>query len=218
MPVINIGLRFVTETEAHGQRRTDFPVITNESSQIELTCRKPWITGDDAELARAPTESPNLRGVESKFLEQHRPPIAFNRSDRRYDGLTCRVTNQLIVGIQKRRSPTSKSERAVKILRCNVVICLVAQPQTKAPTMPALEHAHVILKLVIALGVERMARRRRPTIERSEHLNCGTAGCGSDLVAGPGKLKAYFVHHIFREHRRLGGLNGMCGRRRMESP
>src|SRR6266850_1661992 len=37
MPVTNVGLRFVTEAEAYGQRPTDFPVITNESSEIELT-------------------------------------------------------------------------------------------------------------------------------------------------------------------------------------
>src|SRR6266850_7918789 len=37
MPVTNVGLRFVTEAEAYGQRLTDFPVVTNESSEIELT-------------------------------------------------------------------------------------------------------------------------------------------------------------------------------------
>src|SRR5438132_12045584 len=36
--VTNVGLRFVTEAEAHGQRRTDLPVVSDENSEIELTC------------------------------------------------------------------------------------------------------------------------------------------------------------------------------------
>ena len=35
--VVNVGLCLVTEAEAHGQRPSDFPVVTNESSEIELT-------------------------------------------------------------------------------------------------------------------------------------------------------------------------------------
>src|SRR5262245_54299278 len=34
--ILNVGLRFVTEAETHGQRRSDFPIVTNESSNIEL--------------------------------------------------------------------------------------------------------------------------------------------------------------------------------------
>src|SRR3989449_4728231 len=37
MPVTNVGLRFVTEAEAHGQHPSDFPVVTDEGSEIELT-------------------------------------------------------------------------------------------------------------------------------------------------------------------------------------
>src|SRR5882724_75018 len=60
MPVTNVGLRFVTEAEAHGQRPSDFPVVTNEDSEIELTYCKAWVTCDDAELAGATTASRNL--------------------------------------------------------------------------------------------------------------------------------------------------------------
>src|SRR5262249_21394871 len=155
-------LSFITETEAHCERRPDFPVIAYEGPDIELTCGEGWIAGDDAELARAATGSRNLR-----------PPILFNRSERK-----C----------------------SVKVLRCDAVVCLVAQPDTKAPTMPSPEHTHVILELVTGLSIKRMARGRRAPVERSEYLNCGTGGCWSDLVTGLGKLKADFVHHVFREH------------------
>ena len=37
MPVTNVGLRLVTEAQAYGHRSADFPVVTNESSEIELT-------------------------------------------------------------------------------------------------------------------------------------------------------------------------------------
>jgi len=40
MPVVNIRLRFVTEAEAHSQRRMDLPIVANERSDIELTYRK----------------------------------------------------------------------------------------------------------------------------------------------------------------------------------
>src|SRR5436309_4671206 len=82
MAVMNVGLRFVTEPETHGQRRPDFPIVTNESSNIELAHREVRITCDDAELAGAAAETRNLRRSESNILEQQRPAIPFNRRDR----------------------------------------------------------------------------------------------------------------------------------------
>ena len=38
MVITNVGLRFVTEAETQGQRRLDFPVVCNETSEIELAC------------------------------------------------------------------------------------------------------------------------------------------------------------------------------------
>ena len=95
---MNVGLRFVTESETHGQRRPDFPVVTDETSEIELTCRKAWVPGNDAELGRSATESRDLQRCESESLEQDRPPIPFDGSDRR-QYLTCRVKNPPIVCI-----------------------------------------------------------------------------------------------------------------------
>src|SRR5437867_9625457 len=67
--VTNVGLRFVTEAETHGQSRPDFPIVANESSGIELAYRKFRITCDDAELAGAAAETRNLRRGESNFLK-----------------------------------------------------------------------------------------------------------------------------------------------------
>src|SRR5206468_12973999 len=94
MTIMNVGLRFVTEPETHGQRRPDFPVVTNESSNIELAYRKVRITRDDAELAGPATETRNLRWSESDILEQQCPAIPLNRRDRRLNGLTGRVRNR----------------------------------------------------------------------------------------------------------------------------
>src|SRR5207244_9058939 len=80
MAIMYVGLRFVTEAETHGQRRPDFPIVTNESSNIELAYREVRITCDDAELARPATKTRNLQRIEAAFLEQQRPAIPFNGS------------------------------------------------------------------------------------------------------------------------------------------
>src|SRR5262245_55684351 len=51
MAVVNVGLRFVTEAETQSERRPDFPVVTNESSGVELAYRKFRVTCNHAELA-----------------------------------------------------------------------------------------------------------------------------------------------------------------------
>ena len=164
-------------------------------------------------MGRAATETRNLRRGESKFLEQQRPPIPFDGSDRRWYWLTCGVPDPLIVRIQNRRRATTKSECAFEVLRRDVVICLAAQPHAKSPTVPSVDHSHVILKLMIVLGIERMPRRGRATVERPEHLNRGPDGIRRYLVTRPEKLKACLVHHIFREHRGLCSLDRVRGGR-----
>src|SRR5207249_9452591 len=91
MAIMNVGLRFVTEAETHGQRRPDFPIVTNGSSDIELAQRKVRITRVDAELAGPAAETRNLRWSESDILEQQCPAIPLNRRDRRQIGrASCR--------------------------------------------------------------------------------------------------------------------------------
>src|SRR5207249_9060861 len=98
----------------------------------------------------------NLRRRKSKFMEQQRPPIPFNRSDRCRCGLTGRVQNRLVVRIQNRCSASTKSECPVKVLRRDVVVCLAAQPHTKSPTVLSVEHTQIVLELLIGLRIERM--------------------------------------------------------------
>ena len=51
-PIVDVGLRFVTQAEAGGEVRANFPVITEESPQVELVARDLRIAAIDAELRR----------------------------------------------------------------------------------------------------------------------------------------------------------------------
>src|ERR1700676_624750 len=108
---MNIGLRFIAESEAHRQIRPGAPVVAGEQPCIHLAYRQAGPPSADAELGGAAAERSNLSTA-----------VTLNRTD----------GNELRGTIERGRKSASEGKSPVEIGRRYVIVCLAAQAHTES--------------------------------------------------------------------------------------
>ena len=114
---MNVGLRFITQAQAHGEIGKHAPVIAYECAEVHLMNRKCRYSRGEAELCRASTQASNLPGRVSELAEEQGAAIPLDRTDLLENRLAGRVEHRLVVRIQHRSQTSAERERAVEILR-----------------------------------------------------------------------------------------------------
>src|ERR1700741_903283 len=181
MPVVDIALGFIPESEVQAHVGTQLPLITAEYSNVYVAGREIWSTRVDAELSRPAAKRSNLGVRVAHLLKQKRAAIALDGLNGYKHRIPGTVEHRLIVGVQFRRDATAEFEVPVEILLGDAVIHLSTKTNAEPPRVSVSDNRRVVLQFEGVLRIERVAALRAAADERAQHLQFGVWAVGSRL-------------------------------------
>ena len=108
-PVLQVSLRFVTDTATEKKVRSDVPVILYIRPHVALLNLCQRVAAAHGKAGRAPAQQPDCGRGHSLSFKKHRSPIPFERSQRDWNHLTLRILHRYVVDIEFR--PGSRGEK-----------------------------------------------------------------------------------------------------------
>ncbi len=193
MPVMNIGLGLIAQTETQGEIGTHAPVVARKYANVRLPIGNPGEARANSELGRHAA-----RQVEQCAA------ILFDRSD----GHRLPIY-RLVIGIQDRRQAARKDECASEILRRDAVISFTPRANSETPGMLPVIYRCIVLKLVTVLTVQGAPNLGATSVERARHLDSWRQIRRHIFRAVAEELEACLVDHVGTQHRGLGDLHAV---------